>query len=170
MRETPPKNASAKIFSFTAVLAALFLLGTVGLDVPYKAAFEIGAFVLLIVGFELLFRYAMTTYTYLLEENSFAVLKTFGNKQTYVCNLDLQTGEALIPTPRTKEEKEAAVTQFGTATVRYSYCQVIFPKGTYSYRFEFNGKSAEIIFQPSETFVAAMRAALARVSNEEAGE
>ena len=132
------------------------------MKVRYQVVYEVIALLFYLFSFELLYRFVFTTYTYIIDEGNFIVMKQSGKRQMYVCNLAMSTAIALIKTPKTKEEKEAFAERFGRVKIRYNYCQVIAPKETYSYLFEFNGETAEIVFQPNAEMIAMIRDAAAR--------
>lgn len=167
MRYTPKKNKTAKLISFGCVLIACVLVGTVFLRVRYQAVYEIIALLFYIFSFELLFRYVFTEYTYIIDEGNFIVMKRTGRKQMCACNVSMSTALAILETPKTKEQRMAFAGTYGRVKIRYNYCQVIRPKKTYSYIFEFNGDIAEIVFQPDEAMLALIREAIDRKEQEE---
>ncbi len=160
MNHTPQKNKTAKYFSFACMLLGCLLVATVFLDVPYKVIFEFIALIFYVLSFELMFRFGYTTYTYTLEDGNFIVSRRTGQKRQTVCNVSMRTAIDIVKTPKTKEEKAAFAARFGRAKIRYNYSQVMMPKETYSYLFRFNGEIAEIVFEPSEEMVTAIRAVL----------
>lgn len=167
MRYTPKKNKTAKLISFACVLVACALVGTVFLRVRYQAVYEVIALLFYIFSFELLFRYVFTEYTYVIDEGNFIVMKRTGRRQMYACNVSMSTALAILETPKTKEQRTAFAESYGRVKIRYNYCQVIRPKKTYSYIFEFNGDIAEIVFQPDEAMLALIREAIDQKGQEE---
>ena len=151
MSYTPEKNGTAKVISLLAILVACVLMATTFLQVPYRVLWQIGALIFYIFSFELLYRYVLTTYTYAIDGENFIVHKKAGKKQIYVCNVSMKTAIALVKTPHGKAERAATAEQFGRVGIRYNYCQIVAPKDAYSYFFEFNGKVAEVVFQPNES-------------------
>lgn len=85
----------------------------------------------------------------------------------YACNVSMSTALAILETPKTKEQRTAFAESYGRVKIRYNYCQVIRPKKTYSYIFEFNGDIAEIVFQPDEAMLALIREAIDQKGQEE---
>ena len=163
MKYTPEKNKTAKLISLAALLVACALIGTLFLKVRYQVVYEVIALLFYLFSFELLYRFVFTTYTYIIDEGNFIVMKQTGKRQMYVCNIAMSTALApLVRTPKTKEERAAFAERFGRVKIRYNYCQVIAPKETYSYLFEFNGETAEIVFQPNEEMRAMIRTAAER--------
>ena len=160
INHTPQKNKTAKYFSFACMLLGCLLVATVFLDVPYKVIFEFIALIFYVLSFELMFRYSYTTYTYTLEDGNFIVSRRTGQKRQTVCNVSMRTAIDIVKTPKTKEEKASFEARFGRAKIRYNYSQIMMPKETYSYLFRFNGEIAEIVFEPSEEMVTAIRAVL----------
>lgn len=154
MKYTPKKDQSARYISLLSIVAAACLCATVMLDVPYKVLYEVAAFLLCILSFELLLRYVLTVYTYSVEGRDFAVEKRTGKLSRYVCNLSLDTALALVKTPRKGEERKALENEYGRISIRYDFCQSLGRKGAYSLLFEFNGETAEVIFQPDEEMLS----------------
>ena len=167
MNHTPQKNKAAKYLSFACMILGCLLVATVFMDVPYKVIFEFIALVFYVLSFELMFRFSYTTYTYTLENGNFIVSRRTGQKRQTVCNVSMRTAIDIVKTPKTKEEKAAFAARFGMAKIRYNYSQVIMPKETYSYLFRFNGELAEVVFQPNEEMVAAIRTALLSRNDED---
>lgn len=148
MKFTPPKNKTAKYFSFASMILGCLLIATLFLHVPYQVIFEVVALIFYVLSFELMYRYSFTTFTYIIEDGNFIVVKRTGQKMMTACNVSMRTAQALVKTPKTKEEKENFAKKFGRVKIRYNYCQVLFPKESRSYLFRFNGELAEIVFQP----------------------
>lgn len=167
MNHTPPKNKTAKYLSFVCMILGCLLIATIFLDVPYKVIFEVIALIFYVLSFELMFRYGYTTFTYTLEDGNFIVSKRTGQKRQTVCNVSMRTAVDLVKTPKTKEEKDAFSSRFGRVKIRYNYCQIMMPKESYSYLFRFNGELAEIIFEPNDEMIDAIRAALQAESEED---
>lgn len=149
------------MISFACVLLGCVLIATVFLEVRYKVIYEIIALLFFVYSFELLFRYVFTEYTYILDdEGNFIVMKRTGRRQMYACNVSMRTALAIVKTPKTREERTAFAEKFGRVRIRYNYCQVIRPKDAYSYLFEFNGQTAEVVFEPNEEMLAILRSAV----------
>lgn len=161
MKYTPKKDNSAKLISFAAILSAALLFATAILELPYRVLFEFAAFLLSVFSFWLLYRYVFTTYTYHIEKDNFIVTKKTGSRISFVCNLTMHMSLTICKTPKTKAEWDAVTEKYGPVTVRYRFLQVIRPKETFSYFFEFNGGVAEIVFQPSPEMRKAIESFLA---------
>ena len=156
MKFTPEKNKTAKFYSLISMLVGCVLVGTLFLDVPYKVIYEVIALIFYVLSFELMYRYSFTTFTYIVEDGNFIVSKRMGQRVQTVCNVSMRTAEALVKTPKTKEEKEAFAKAYGRVKIRYNYCQILLPKDCRSYLFRFNGELAEIVFQPNEAMETAI--------------
>ncbi len=167
MKFTPPKNKTAKCFSFACMIIGCLLIATLFLDVPYQVIFEVIALIFYVLSFELMFRYSFTTYTYIIEDGNFIVRKQTGQKAMYACNISMRTAKALVKTPKTKEEKEAFAKKYGRVKIRYNYCQVLFPQDSRSYLFQFNGELAEIVFQPDTKMEAEILRVIAEKIDED---
>lgn len=158
MQYTPKKNKKGSVVSLL-----FMLLGGAGLAFSVTAAFRYSllaqmiSLFLFILSFEFFYRYEMTTYLYAVDENDFVVIKSVGKKKTYVCNLAMSTAVAITQTPKKSSARRALEEQHGRVGIRYNLTQVMRPKNPYSILFSFNGKVAEIVFEPDDAMVNALR-------------
>ena len=154
MEYIPPKGTKGKRLSIVLlVIACVGLIGASILDIRYRAFYQLIAFVVYIFSFELLNRYHLTSFCYIVDNEDFIITKRMGKRVQTVCSLSLSTLLDIEKAPRTKREKEAFRNRFGRSPIRYNYCQSLQPKTSYRIFFEFNGKTAEIAFEPSKEMV-----------------
>lgn len=154
MEYIPPKGKKGKRLSVVLVIVACVgLIGSVVLDVPYRLFYQLIAVGIYIFSFELLNRYYLTTYRYLVTEEDFIITKRTGKRVQTVCCLSLSTMIGVEKTPKTKEEKTAFLQRYGKPPIRYNYCQALAPKTSYCILFDFNGRCAQIVFEGSERMV-----------------
>ncbi len=154
MEHIPPKGKKGKRLSVVfLVIACAGLIGAAVLDVGYRLFYQLVAVGVYIFSFELLNRYHLSSFCYAVDDENFIITKRFGKKTQTVCNLSLSTLLAIEKTPKTKEEKEFCRKHGIKAPIRYNYCQSLQPKISYRIFFEFNGKIAEITFEPNESMV-----------------
>lgn len=164
MKYTPEKNKTAKWISMASFLVALVLISTLFVRVRFQVFYELLALIFYLISFDLLYRYVLVTYTYIMEDGNFIVIKRTGRKEVCVCNLVMNMSIALVKTPKTGAEKAEFAKRFGKMRVRYNFCQVINPQNAYSYLLVFGEGTAEIVFQPNEEMLAAIEAELARIN------
>jgi len=158
MEYIPPKGKKGKRLSVVLlVIACVGLIASALLDIRYRVFYQLIAFVIYLFSFELLNRYHLTTFCYAVDEENFIITKRMGKRMQTVCNLSLSTLIGIEKAPKTPEEKEAYRARFGRAPLRYNYCQSLQPKTAYLVLFEFNGKTAEIAFEPNEAMVLCLR-------------
>lgn len=158
MEYIPPKGKKGKRLSIVLlVIACLGLIGSALLDIRYRVFYQLIALIVYLFSFELLNRYYLTSFCYAVDGKNFIITKRMGKRVQTVCNLSLSTLLDIEKAPRTKEEKEAFRRRFGRSPIRYNYCQSLQPKTAYCIFFEFNGKTAEIAFEPNEAMVFYVR-------------
>ena len=168
MQYTPKKNKKGSVISLL-----FMLLGGMGLAFSVTASFRYSLLVqmislfLFILSFEFFYRYEMTTYLYAFDENDFVVIKSVGKKKTYVCNLAMSTAVEITRTPKKQKACLALEEKHGKIGIRYNLTQTMRPENPYSILFFFNGKVAEIVFEPDEAMVNALAA---RISENESSD
>ncbi len=151
MEYTPPKGKKGKRLSVVLVMIACAgLIGASVLDVPYRLFYQLTAVCIYIFSFELLNRYHLTTYRYLVTEEDFIITKRLGKRTQTVCCLSLSTMIGIEKTPKTKAERAAFDRRYGKPPIRYNYCQSLAPETSYRILFDFNGRCAQIVFEGNE--------------------
>ena len=161
MEYIPPKGKKGKRLSLVLlVIACVGLIGAAVLDVRYRVFYQLIAILIYIFSFELLNRYYLSTFRYVVDDKNFIITKRMGKRIQTVCSLSLSTLLAIEKTPKTKEEKEEFRIQAPKASIRYNYCQSIQPKISYRIFFEFNGKIASVEFEPDEAMVLYLKGKL----------
>ena len=151
MEYIPPKGKKGKRLSvILVVIACVGLIGAAVLDVRYRIFYQLIAILIYIFSFELLNRYHLTTFRYMVTQEDFIITKRFGKRVQKVCCLSLSTLKDIEKHPKTKEEKAAFAKRFGRPAIRYNYCQSLVPASAYSIFFDFNGKTTQIVFEASD--------------------
>ena len=151
MEYIPPKGKKGKRLSVVlTVVACVGLIGASVLDVSYRLFYQLIAVGVYIFSFEVLNRYHLTTYRYLITEEDFIITKRTGKRVQTVCCLSLSTMIGIEEKPRTKAEKADFIRRYGKTPIRYNYCQSLMPKKACCILFDFNGRGAQIVFEGSE--------------------
>ncbi len=151
MEYIPPKGKKGKRISVVLlVIACIGLIGAAVLDIRYRLFYQLIAILIYAFSFELLNRYHLTTFRYMVTEEDFIITKRLGRRVQTVCCLSLSTLIGIEKTPKTKEEREAYKRRRGTPSIRYNYCQSLSPKLSYCILFDFNGRLTQIVFEGSE--------------------
>ena len=154
MEYIPPKNKKGKRLSVVfLVIACAGLVGAALLDIEYRVFYQLLALLICAFSFELLNRYYFTTYIYAVDEENFIIRKCMGKRTKTVCSLSLSTMLAIEKKPKDQASREALSKRLGKREIRYDYCQSLFPNDSYLIFFEFNGKTAEIAFEPNEAMI-----------------
>lgn len=159
MNYTPKKNNKGKklsIIFLTISLVGLFASSL--LTLQYRLFYQLVSLLFTAVSFELLNRYYLTTYMYELTDEDFIIRKSTGQKVRTVCNLSLKTLLGIEKQAKTKQERAALAERYGKERILYHYTQSLAPKNAYSLFFEFNGKTAEIVFEPNDEMVCRLQA------------
>ncbi|MBQ8496756.1 MAG: hypothetical protein IJ489_04780 [Clostridia bacterium] len=160
MEHIPQKNKKGKHLSIVfLVIACVGLVGASVLDIRYRLFYQLTALLVYAFSFEILNRYYFTTYIYTvtLDDRDFIITKRTGKRSQMVCNLALSTMLAIERKPKNKQERIALTQRFGKSGIHYNYCQSLAPKSPYVILFEFNGRVAEIVFEPNEAMVCHLR-------------
>ncbi len=157
MEYTPKKNKKGAIVALCLMLAGgVGLVASVTAQIRYAVLLQLVALFLFIFSFEFFYRYEMTEMIYIFDGNDFVIIRKVGKKKQTVCNLAMSTAIALLPTPKKRKDRRAMIRQYGPIGIRYNHAQVMRPRAPYSVLFEFNGKTAEIVFEPDERMAAAI--------------
>lgn len=146
MRYTPPRDAR----TLGTVSLLLLILGTVALfvggRVPYGLFLQAAGWLLLIAFLFLTLRYALSEFTYAIEDESLVVYRRQGRRTEAVCSIALCSALALLTEEQYQERKRAHA-------LRYNYCQNLrSPKRAY-FLFVFDDredKRALLIFEPCD--------------------
>lgn len=158
MEHIPQKNKKGKRLSIVfLVIACVGLVGASVLDIRYRVFYQLTALLVYAFSFEILNRYYFTTYIYAVEGDDFIIRKRTGKRTQTVCNLALSTMLAIEKKPKTAEARADFRKRNGRSGIHYNYCQSFLPKEPYLILFEFNGKTAEIAFEPNEAMVCLLR-------------
>ncbi|MBQ9748369.1 MAG: hypothetical protein IJV98_06255 [Clostridia bacterium] len=167
MQFIPKKNKKGAIVSLCLMLlGGAGLIASVTAQIRYAALFQLAALFLFIFSFEFFYRYEMTTMIYLYDGQDFKIIRKVGKKEQYVCNLAMSTAIAILPTPTGREARRAMARDYGKIGIRYNHAQVMHPRCPYSVLFDFNGKVAEIVFEPDEKMAAAIAEQIRLLENQ----
>lgn len=158
LQYTPKKNKKGSVISLLfMLLGGMGLTFSVTAELRYSLFVQLISLFLFILSFEFFYRYEMTTYLYVADGKDFIVIKTVGKKKTYVCNLAMSTAVAIMKTPKKRKDRLALEKQYGKIGIRYNLAQVMRPENPYSILFFFNDKVAEIVFEPDDAMVNALK-------------
>ncbi len=167
MRCTPKKNKKGAIVSLCLTLTGgVGLIASVTAQIRYAVLIQMVALFLFILGFEFFYRYEMTVFVYLLEGDDFLIIRKVGKKEQYVCNLAMSTALSLIPTPRGRAARRILKAEYGTIPIRYNHAQTMRPSRPYSALFDFNGRVAEIVFEPDDAMITTMNSRISENEND----
>lgn len=161
--EKKPRNAYALVLAAFIVFVLLAAF-TVAFS-QYKAFYELGAIVSIVIVIQITARYLSASYSYILDKSNFVVIKTQGRRSSQLCNISLSTGLKLI---KKDEYKALSTEEKKNIKICYNYCQNLVPLDSSYYIFEFNGKNAMLIFEADDELSARMRDVMGKPSDAEA--
>ncbi len=155
MRYMPPKLKRSGIWSFLLMLAGITLYISSAFVPKYVSVVQAVSFAFFAFSIYIITRYVLTSYYYEIDGENFRIVKVTGKKNEPMCNISLRTkGEVKTP----KDKRKAT-------RIRYDYTRNFTPNDKYIYCFEWNGKDAEIVFEPNADFVAFMNAKIKELAN-----
>ncbi len=140
---------------FCLILGGFCLIFSINTDFFFSVWMFVPAVFLILLAFEVIYRYELTVFTYILGENALIIIKKSGKKEKCVCNLPLNTALAITRLPKRKMRKKLEK-EHGKIAARYNFAQTASPKHAYSVLFWVDNRVAEVIFEPSEEMVMAI--------------
>ncbi len=167
MKFSPNKNNKGRKMSIR-----FLLMGCVGLltatmfEMMWSLFFQVLAYSCFMISLLFLWRYEITHFLYHFDGRRFFVYKTVGKKRQCVCNLEMQDALAIVQFPRKRKARRAMEKIYGKVDVFYNFSQTMRPKQAYVLLFLWNGRITEIIFEPSEEMVLALKRAIAETDLE----
>ncbi len=150
--ERSPKQVWLLLAGSAIITALLFLAST--LILKYTSLLSTAGMISLVVAIWLNVRYSLTEFEYAVNSTDFAITKIMGNKRQMVCNIALETAIDVM-----EKRDYDHLPNNEKAIIKYSLNQNMKAK-SYVLRFEFNGKSAMVEFEPNPEFVSILRTAI----------
>lgn len=155
MRYMPPKLKRSGVWSFLLMLAGISLYVSSAFVPKYVSVVQAVSFAFFAFSIYIITRYVLTSYYYEIDGENFRIVKITGKKNEPMCNISLRTkGEVKSPKDKRKPTR-----------IRYDYTRNFMPNDKYIYCFIWNGRDAEIVFEPSADFVAFMNARIKELEN-----
>ena len=155
MRYMPPKLKRSGLWSFLLMLAGISLYVSAAFVPKYVSVVQAVSFAFFAFSIYIITRYVLTSYYYEIDGENFRIVKITGKKNEPMCNISLRTkGEVKSPKDKRKPTR-----------IRYDYTRNFMPNDKYIYCFIWNGRDAEIVFEPSADFVAFMNARIKELEN-----
>lgn len=158
----PPKQKKTTVYSFLGILAGCVFFIISYFAKEYRGIIQLAAFGAWAFGMWVACRYALVSYYYIVDGTNFRIVKVSGEKQQDVGNISLRTAVFLKKVSEAKDRPPVRN--------RFNYCRNFAADEKYVYAFEWNGSSAEIIFEPNEEFADIMRAAIELAKGEASSE
>ncbi len=148
MTYTPKKTPTARRLAFLFILTG-FVLMALSSFLPYKAVFQLIAIALLVAGLQVLVRYVLSDYRYIIDDrdngtSDLLVFKKQGKKDVKLCHVSIFCIESI--------DKSA---KKNIADKKYNYVQNPLAE-TYSVVFLDGDKRCEVILECGAEFAAAV--------------
>lgn len=158
----PKQNKNAKRSSFALLIGALIVWMISSLEIPGRSIIQLAAVVLAVVGLQLLVRYVLSEYRYVLEDDDdgsadFIIYKKQGSRDAKVCHVSLSNTIAVFRL----SDKPEYQSEYGRTSNRFNYCQNMEKSDVCVLIFRDGEKLIEVRFEPDEAFVAALGQRLA---------
>lgn len=150
--ERSPKQVWLLLAGSAIITALLFLASTLILE--YSSLLSTAGMIALVIAIWLNVRYSLTEFEYAVNSTDFAITKIMGNKRQIMCNIALETAIDVM-----EKRDYDHLPNSEKAIIKYSLNQNIKAQ-SYVLRFEFNGKSAMVEFEPNPEFVGILRTAI----------
>ena len=147
----PKKEKKAQRLSFVCILSGILLMGVSTL-LEYKVIFQFISAALVVTGIQLLVRFVLSDYRYIIDDRDdgsaeLFIYKKQGRRDELVCRISLSSVTEFYESGKKKPAVGA----------RYNYTQNLFAKG-YSLIFADGEKNTEIIIEPDTAFINAINA------------
>lgn len=146
----PKENGKSRKISFIFMVAAVLLWMLSGLQFKFYAIFQIIAIAFMVVGLQILIRFVMSDFRYVVEfdddgEGDLLIFKSQGNREVKVCHVALSKVTAvfkLTDKPNFQEE-------YGKTANRFNYCRNMGKENQWILLFRDGEKLIEVRFEPN---------------------
>lgn len=159
MTYCPSDNGKARKISFIFMVVAILLWMTTSIEYRFRALVQIVSIVLIVIGLQLLTRYGLSMFRYVLERDDnggtdFMIFKKQGSRDAKVCHVALSKVEALFKLTDDPKFEE----KYGKTANRFNYCQNIGKDCQWVMLFRDGESLIEVRFEPDEKMVGAIKA------------
>lgn len=158
MNFIPKQDGRAKKISFLMLIGAIVIWMIGAYIGAFYWAVQLLAILLMVVGTQLLGRFVLLQYEYIVHDNEnrspdFIIYKVQGKKRTKVCYVSLSKVVGLVKLSECPNFQE----KFGKTKNRFTYCQNLGNKNTYVLIFREYNELIEVRFEPDEAFARELR-------------
>ena len=145
------KNAAILSFLCSTAAAVSLLLG---FTEKYRFVWQILFAVFATIAIQLTARFISSSYTFILDDVNFIIVRTYLKNSKQVCNVNLKNSLGIFDKKPSKEIER----DIGKITMRRSFCQNLWAGDReYIYIFEFDEKICTIRFNADDNFIAEMK-------------
>lgn len=149
---------SALFVVFSVAIWTLASLNYNGYELPFKGLIQIAAITMMVCGIQLMVRYSLSEFRYILEDlddgnTDFLVYKRQGERDVKVCHVSIGSVVALFKYGDEPDFQK----KYGKTANRFNYCQNLGKENMYVLLYRDDDKLIEIRFEPDEAFVNAIK-------------
>ena len=151
------KNAAILSFLCSTAAAVSLLLG---FTEKYRFVWQISFAVFATIAIQLTARFISSSYTFILDDVNFIIVRTYLKNSKQVCNINLRNSIRVIEISDQSNKKHFKEVErdIGKIAVRRSFCQNLWASDReYIYIFEFDEKICTIRFNADDNFIAEMK-------------
>lgn len=141
----------ATILTVFALCGAVFCFLFSGAVEQLVVLYQLGGFVLALVGIQLYLKFVQCEYVYEVTDNDLKIHRVIGKKTSCVCSMALEESVTGVLGLAYAEKQKAAIPKF---QISLNYCKNVFSDDYALYFFNFNGRIARLKFEPDEAFAA----------------
>ena len=153
----PKENGKARKISFVFMVFAVLLWMTSALEFSFRAVVQIAAIALMVVGLQILIRFGLSKFRYVLEDDDsgdtdFLIFKAQGSREAKVAHVALSKVKAILKLTDEPDFQK----KYGTTANRFNYCQNMGKDAQWLLLFSDGDNLIEVRFEPDEEMVAAI--------------
>lgn len=154
---TPKKIIrNAAFLSGVCIFAAASLLIISFFIQSYRTIYQVSYTLLALAAIQLTARYVLSSYTFVLDDVNFIIIKVSGKRATQICNINLRESIEIIEVPKKKPFADVEK-KHGKIAVRRNFSQNMMAEKEYACIFGYNGKTSAIVFDADIYFIGEMK-------------
>ena len=155
MTYIPKENGKARKISFIIMVFAVLLWMTSAFEFAFRAVVQIAAIGLMVVGLQILIRYGLSKFRYVLEDGDdgttdLMIFKSQGSREAKVCHVALTKVEAIFKLIDEPEFQK----KYGKTANRFNYCQNMGKENQWILLFCDGENLIEVRFEPNDAMVS----------------
>lgn len=166
MTYCPTDDGKARKRSFIIMVFAVLLWMTSAFEFRFRAVVQLLAIALIVVGLQILTRYGLSQFRYVLEDGDdgdcdFMIFKKQGSREAKVCHVALSKVEEVFKLTDEPNFEE----KFGKTANRFNYCQNMGKDIQWILLFRDGESLIEVRFEPNDKMVSELVRRLGKKSD-----